>query len=102
MAEYAAGDMDGVPPHGPEGQPRLVRYDKDGRDVSEIWYNEGYLHGGRGYSSGVVGLRYSPARPGTEPCRADAVRRSRLAGTGRRSASRARQSPFSIHSSYTC
>lgn len=77
MAEYAAGDMDRRARHTDrEGQPRLVRYDKDGRDVSEIWYNEGYLATvAAGYGSGVVGLRYSPHDPGTGPV-ADAVRRA--------------------------
>ncbi|UAL54865.1 acyl-CoA dehydrogenase family protein [Metabacillus dongyingensis] len=39
-----------------EGQPKLIRYDKFGNDVSEVWLNEGYkktIHDT--YQTGIVG-----------------------------------------------
>lgn len=39
-----------------EGQPKLIRYDKFGQDVSEIWLNEGYKKTiQETYQTGIVG-----------------------------------------------
>ena len=39
-----------------EGEPRLIRYDKFGEEVSEIWVNEGYLKTVQEtYDAGIVG-----------------------------------------------
>lgn len=83
MGEYAASEMDRRARHTDrDGQPRLIRYDRDGRDVSEVWYNEGYLATvAAGYGSGVVGLRYAPQNPGTGPV-AEAAQRALAAAPG--------------------
>ncbi|SFB09848.1 MULTISPECIES: acyl-CoA dehydrogenase family protein [unclassified Bacillus (in: firmicutes)] len=40
-----------------EGQPRLIKYDKYGDDISEVWVNEGYLRTvSDTYNSGIVGF----------------------------------------------
>ncbi|MGX1982050.1 alkylation response protein AidB-like acyl-CoA dehydrogenase [Thermolongibacillus altinsuensis] len=39
-----------------EGQPRLIKYDRFGNDVSEIWVNEGYRQTvNQTYETGIVG-----------------------------------------------
>jgi len=39
-----------------EGQPRLIRYDKMGNEVSQIWVNEGYRKNAENtYNTGIVG-----------------------------------------------
>ncbi|MFC0189608.1 acyl-CoA dehydrogenase family protein [Fictibacillus aquaticus] len=39
-----------------EGQPRLIKYDRMGNDVSEVWVNEGYLKTvEQVYNKGIVG-----------------------------------------------
>jgi len=39
-----------------EGEPRLIRYDKYGEEVSEIWVNEGYKKTvEQTYNTGIVG-----------------------------------------------
>ncbi|MBS2770948.1 acyl-CoA dehydrogenase family protein [Anoxybacillus rupiensis] len=39
-----------------EGQPRLIKYDRFGNDVSEVWVNEGYRQTVKQtYESGIVG-----------------------------------------------
>lgn len=40
-----------------EGQPRLVKYDKYGEDISEVWVNDGYRKTvSDTYNSGIVGF----------------------------------------------
>ncbi|GGE03703.1 acyl-CoA dehydrogenase [Marinithermofilum abyssi] len=60
MGEYASGPMERRARHTDrEGQPRLIRYNRSGEEINEIWYNEGYLATvGEGFESGVVGWRY--------------------------------------------
>lgn len=47
-----------------EGQPRLIRYNKEGKEINEIWYNEGYKQTVKdGYGTGVVAYRYDSNAP---------------------------------------
>lgn len=42
-----------------DGQPKLIRYNRKGEEINQIWYNEGYLKTVvEGYGTGVVSLRY--------------------------------------------
>ncbi|MGC5327907.1 acyl-CoA dehydrogenase family protein [Brevibacillus sp. SYSU BS000544] len=42
-----------------EGQPRLIKYDQMGNDISHVWLNEGYKKTvEQTYNSGIVGLLY--------------------------------------------
>ncbi|PPA69323.1 acyl-CoA dehydrogenase family protein [Jeotgalibacillus proteolyticus] len=42
-----------------EGQPRLIRYDRFGEEVSEVWVNEGYKNTVRDtYNTGIVGYNH--------------------------------------------
>lgn len=61
----AAGPMDRRAVHTDrEGQPRLIRYNKKGEEISEIWYNEGYQQTVKdGYGTGVVAYRYDKNAP---------------------------------------
>lgn len=44
-----------------EGQPQLIKYNRFGDDVSEIWVNEGYKKTVEDtYNSGIVGYVYKP------------------------------------------
>ncbi|WAA09178.1 acyl-CoA dehydrogenase family protein [Fervidibacillus albus] len=44
-----------------EGQPKLVKYDRFGDDVSEIWVNEGYKKTAKDtYNAGIVGYVHKP------------------------------------------
>jgi len=44
-----------------EGQPRLIKYDRFGNDISEIWVNEGYKQTVKEtYETGIVGYVHKP------------------------------------------
>jgi alkylation response protein AidB-like acyl-CoA dehydrogenase len=46
-----------------EGQPRLIKYDRMGNDVSEVWVNEGYLKTvEQVYNKGIVGFVHKPIK----------------------------------------
>ncbi|MEN1967830.1 acyl-CoA dehydrogenase family protein [Lentibacillus sp. N15] len=61
----ASGPMDKRAVHTDrEGQPRLIRYNKKGEEINEIWYNEGYRQTVKdGYGTGVVAYRYDANAP---------------------------------------
>jgi acyl-CoA dehydrogenase len=47
-----------------EGAPRLIRYNRKGEEINEVWYNEGYLQTVKdGYGTGVVAYRYDEDGP---------------------------------------
>src|SRR5690625_2090949 len=52
-----AGEIDKRAAHTDrEGQPKLIRYDKMGNDVSQVWLNEGYKKTvEETYNTGIVG-----------------------------------------------
>ncbi|WP_446663088.1 acyl-CoA dehydrogenase family protein [Geobacillus sp. CCR] len=44
-----------------EGQPRLIKYDRFGNDISEVWVNEGYVQTAKQtYETGIVGYVHKP------------------------------------------
>ncbi|MFG6114635.1 acyl-CoA dehydrogenase family protein [Halobacillus sp. MO56] len=44
-----------------EGQPRLIKYDRMGEDISEVWLNEGYMQTVKEtYEKGIVGFVHKP------------------------------------------
>ncbi|TDL31932.1 isovaleryl-CoA dehydrogenase [Jeotgalibacillus sp. S-D1] len=44
-----------------DGQPKLVRYDKYGKDVSEVWVNDGYKKTVQSaYNTGIVAYNHKP------------------------------------------
>ncbi|PLR96104.1 isovaleryl-CoA dehydrogenase [Bacillus sp. T33-2] len=44
-----------------EGQPRLIKYDRNGNDVSHVWLNEGYKKTvEQTYNTGIVGFVHKP------------------------------------------
>jgi acyl-CoA dehydrogenase len=44
-----------------EGQPRLIKYDRFGNDISEVWVNEGYQQTAKQtYGTGIVGYLHKP------------------------------------------
>ncbi|MGI8315546.1 acyl-CoA dehydrogenase family protein [Halobacillus mangrovi] len=44
-----------------EGQPKLIKYDKMGEDISEVWVNEGYKQTIKEtYNEGIVGYIHKP------------------------------------------
>jgi acyl-CoA dehydrogenase len=50
FGEMCAGDIDERATHTDrEGQPRLIKYNRFGEEVSEIWVNEGYKKNSSGY-----------------------------------------------------
>lgn len=61
----AAGAMDERAVHTDrEGAPVLVRYNKKGEEINEVWYNEGYKQTVKdGYGTGVVAYRYDEKAP---------------------------------------
>ncbi|WP_124728258.1 acyl-CoA dehydrogenase family protein [Staphylospora marina] len=65
LGAYCAGPMNRRAAHTDrDGAPVLVRYDREGREVNEIRYNEGYLATvGDCYETGVVGWRYREDAP---------------------------------------
>ncbi|WP_309863812.1 acyl-CoA dehydrogenase family protein [Desmospora profundinema] len=69
MGSYAAGPMEKRARHTDrEGAPRLIRYDRYGQPINEVWVNEGYQRTVEaGYGSGVVGWRYREDVPEPVP-----------------------------------
>lgn len=65
LGAYAAGPMNTRAAYTDrDGQPKLIRYDRSGREINQVWYNEGYLATvADGYETGVVGLRYREDLP---------------------------------------
>lgn len=61
----AAGPIDKRAVHTDrEGAPRLIRYNKKGEEINEVWYNEGYKQTVKdGYGTGVVAYRYDENAP---------------------------------------
>jgi acyl-CoA dehydrogenase len=61
----AAGPMDKRAVHTDrEGAPKLIRYNKKGEEINEVWYNEGYRQTVKdGYGTGVVAYRYDDNSP---------------------------------------
>lgn len=61
----AAGPMDRRAVHTDrEGAPKLIRYNKKGEEINEVWYNEGYMQTVKdGYGTGVVAYRYDQNAP---------------------------------------
>src|SRR5699024_2792187 len=57
FGSLCAGDIDRRAIHTDrEGQPRLIRYDKNGHEVSKVWLNEGYKKTvEETYNAGIVG-----------------------------------------------
>jgi acyl-CoA dehydrogenase len=44
-----------------EGQPRLIKYNRFGNDISEVWVNEGYQQTAKQtYETGIVGYVHKP------------------------------------------
>ncbi|SFJ88013.1 acyl-CoA dehydrogenase family protein [Thermoflavimicrobium dichotomicum] len=60
LGEYAAGPMNRRANYTDrDGQPKLIRYNRQGEEINEVWYNEGYLATvGDCFESGVIGWRY--------------------------------------------
>lgn len=57
-----------------EGAPRLIRYNKKGEEINEVWYNEGYRQTVKdGYGTGVVAYRYDQDAPEKIPFFVNAV-----------------------------
>ncbi|MGG0240876.1 acyl-CoA dehydrogenase family protein [Bacillus rhizoplanae] len=63
--KLAAGPIDKRAVHtDKDGAPKLVRYNRKGEEINEIWYNEGYLQTVKdGYGTGVVSYRYDENAP---------------------------------------
>ncbi|MBU8920178.1 acyl-CoA dehydrogenase family protein [Bacillus sp. FJAT-29953] len=61
----AAGPMDRRAVHTDrEGAPKLIRYNKKGEEINQVWYNEGYRQTVKeGYGTGVVAYRYDQNAP---------------------------------------
>jgi acyl-CoA dehydrogenase len=71
----AAGSVDRRAVHTDrEGAPRLIRYNRKGEEINEVWYNEGYLQTIKeGYGTGVVAYRYDLNGPEKIPFLVNAV-----------------------------
>jgi alkylation response protein AidB-like acyl-CoA dehydrogenase len=65
----AAGPIDRRAVHTDrDGAPKLVRYNRKGEEINEVWYNEGYLQTVKdGYGTGVVAYRYDQNAPEPVP-----------------------------------
>lgn len=51
-----------------DGAPRLNRYNRQGEEINDVWYNEGYLQTVKdGYGTGVVSYRYDKEAPESVP-----------------------------------
>jgi acyl-CoA dehydrogenase len=51
-----------------DGSPKLIRYDKKGQEINEIWHNDGYWQTVRDvYGTGVVAFRYDKEAPEVVP-----------------------------------
>ncbi|MGM0845779.1 MAG: acyl-CoA dehydrogenase family protein [Bacillota bacterium] len=57
FGRMCAGEIDDRAVHTDrEGQPRLIKYDRMGEDISEVWVNEGYKQTVKDtYNKGIVG-----------------------------------------------
>lgn len=62
FGRMCAGEIDERAVHTDrEGQPRLIKYDKFGEDISEVWVNEGYKQTVKEtYNKGIVGYIHKP------------------------------------------
>jgi acyl-CoA dehydrogenase len=71
----AAGPIDRRAVHTDrEGAPRLIRYNRKGEEINQVWYNEGYRQTVReGYGTGVVAYRYDENAPEKVPFLVNAV-----------------------------
>ncbi|WP_216828653.1 acyl-CoA dehydrogenase family protein [Alkalihalobacterium elongatum] len=71
----AAGPMDKRAVHTDrDGAPRLIRYNKKGEEINEVWYNEGYRQTVKdGYGTGVVAYRYDENAPEKVPFLVNAI-----------------------------
>lgn len=60
LGAYAAGPMNRRANYTDrDGQPKLIRYNRQGEEINEVWYNEGYLTTVADcFEFGVVGWRY--------------------------------------------
>lgn len=57
-----------------DGAPKLIRYNRKGEEINEVWYNEGYLQTVKdGYGTGVVSLRYDENAPEKIPFMANSI-----------------------------
>lgn len=67
--KLAAGSIDKRAVHTDrDGAPKLIRYNRKGEEVNDLWYNEGYLRTVKdGYGTGVVSLRYDEEAPEKVP-----------------------------------
>jgi len=75
VGALAAGPIDRRAAHTDrDGAPKLIRYDRQGREINEVWYNEGYRQTVQdGYGAGVVGLRYMEGAPERVPFLANSL-----------------------------
>lgn len=73
--QLAAGPMDRRAVYTDrDGAPKLIRYNKKGEEINEVWYNEGYLQTVRdGYGTGVVAYRYDANAPSRIPFFVNAI-----------------------------
>lgn len=73
--KLAAGEMDSRAAYTDrDGAPKLIRYNRKGEEINQIWYNEGYLKTViEGYGTGVVSLRYDQKAPGKIPFFANSI-----------------------------
>ncbi|WP_350346265.1 acyl-CoA dehydrogenase family protein [Heyndrickxia faecalis] len=62
FGEMCAGEIDERAAHTDrEGQPKLIKYNRYGEDVSKVWVNEGYLKTvEQVYNKGIVGYVHKP------------------------------------------
>jgi acyl-CoA dehydrogenase len=57
-----------------DGAPKLVRYDKKGKEINQVWHNDGYLQTIKeGYGTGVVAYRYDKNSPEKMPFFVNAI-----------------------------
>ena len=57
-----------------DGAPKLIRYNRMGEEINQIWYNDGYLKTvEEGYGTGVVSLRYDKKAPEKIPFFANSI-----------------------------
>ncbi|WP_085524358.1 acyl-CoA dehydrogenase family protein [Tuberibacillus sp. Marseille-P3662] len=73
--KLAAGAMDERAEHTDrDGAPKLIRYNRKGEEINEVWYNEGYLQTVKdGYGTGVVSYRYDEYAPEQVPFMVNAI-----------------------------
>lgn len=62
FGEMCAGEIDERATHTDrEGQPKLIKYNRYGEDVSRVWVNEGYFKSvEQVYNKGIVGYVHKP------------------------------------------